>query len=230
MATVLEIVQGVAPRMGIPSPTSLLANASATERELLSVVNEVAKRIARAHDWRVLKTEATNTGDGTTTNYALPSDYWRFPKDAQVWSTRWQHPLRHIDPEEDLRFDVRNFDVVIGTWTLLGGDIKFRPALAAGEDARWLYISKNIVRPNMGDDKEGFTADDDTFLLDDRLLGLSLIAEWRQMKGFDYAEDLAAAQEALSQLISEDKGPRVITQSSRKTPLGKIAYPLSIIP
>lgn len=229
MATVLDVVQGVAPRMGISTPSQLFTSTADTDRELASVVNEVALRIARAHDWRILKTRAINTGTGVTTDYALPADYWRMPKDAQVWSSRWQRPLRQIDPEEDLRLDVRNFDVVIGTWHLIGGNISFRPALASGENAEWLYISNSIATNPADGLKSSLTKDDDEFRLDDRLLGLALIAEWRQVKGFDYAEDLAAAQDALAQLVSDDKGARVISQASRRHVHGKMSYPWSII-
>jgi hypothetical protein len=46
----------------------------------------------------------------------------------------------------------------------------------------------------------------------------------------EYAEDMATAEEALSQAIEKDKGARIITQSSRRNVRAKVAYPWSIAP
>ena len=230
MATVLEIVQSVTPRMGIDTPTVLFSSTDRTEQELASTLNEVAQRIGRAHDWRALKTRIDYTGDGTTAAFALPDDYGRMPKDGQVWSSRLQQPLVAIDAEENLGHEVRDFETLTGTWHLAGPSMQFNPVLADSERASWLYVSRNVGATAASAPIATFTADTDTFVLDDRLLGLALLAEWRQIKGLDYAEDLAAAEVALSELISEDKGARIVRQASRRRLDGRMSYPWAITP
>lgn len=228
--TALEIVQSAAPRIGIDEPSVLFSSTDRRDIEMRAVLNECAVRIGRAHDWEVLKTLETHAGDGSTAAYNLPSDYWRMPKDSQIWSTRWQRPMVHISNEDWLRLDIRDYDLVVGNWTLFGGQIQYRPALAADENTQWFYVSENVVSPETGANKARFTADDDTFRLDDRVLELELIWQWREQKGMEYAEDMKTASDALGQAIDKDKGSRVITQSSRRNVRAEVAYPWSIEP
>lgn len=226
--SVLALAKSAAARIGIDQPEVLFTSTGRTEIELREVIQEAAERILRSHDWQVLKTRHDVDGDGTTTDFALPSDYLRMPKDAQVWSTRWQRPLLTVGPEEDLRLQVREYDLVSGVWSLFGGNIRFRPALASDEDAYFLYISNSVVAPASGSNKARFSADDDTFRLDDRLLELQAIWEWKNRKGLPYDEDMRSAELALAQAISDDKGARVLTQSSRRNVQAKISYPWNL--
>lgn len=226
--TVLEVVQAAAPKLGIAVPDNLFAATDRTEVELRSVLNEAAARIVRAHDWNALKTLETNTGDGVTEGFDLPIDYIRMPKDGQIWSSRWQRPLTLVSSDDWLRLEIREYDMIVGTYLLLGGQIKFKPVLASDETAKWYYVSGNYATAAGGSNKSAFSADDDTFRLDDRLLELMLIFEYRNRKGLDYAEDMAAAEIALSQLISEDRGARIVTQSSRANVRGKVSYPWNV--
>lgn len=223
--TVLEVVQDAAPKMAIDVPSLLFGSTARTDIEVRSLVNELAERIARAHDWSYLKTTKTFTGDGSTTNFALPSDYLRMPKDAQMWSTRWQRPLSWVTPETQLQLSIRSYDLVTGTWAIQGGEVIFSPALASTESAKCLYISSAVFQPASGSNIARATADTDTFLLGDRLLGLMLVWEWRMRKGLSYAEDMRTAEDALAQAISDDKGARMLTQASRHNIRANVAYP-----
>lgn len=228
--TILQIAQDAAPKMGVDVPDALVGSTDETEVEILSLAQELAERIARAHDWSLLKTLVTHAGNGSQTGFDLPSDYLRMPKEGQVWSTRWQRPLLHISPEEALRLDIRNYDLVTGTWTIIGGQVVYAPALDSGESAKFYYISNAVVAPSTGSNKARFTADTDTFRLGDRLMELHLIAEWRNRKGLDYGEDMVNADTALSQAISDDRGARIVTQMSRRNVRANIAWPWEITP
>lgn len=228
--TALSIVQDAALKLGVKQPTALFGVTGRTETELREALIEAADKIVFAHDWAKLKTIATHTGDGTTTAFAEPTGYLRMPKDAQVWSTKWQEPLTKIEPERWLSLDVRAFDVVTGTWSLFGGNFNYKPALSSDETARFWYVSNTAVAPASGANKAQFTADDDTFRLDDRVLELTLVWLFRTQKGMDYAEDMQAAEMALSRAIERDKGARILAQPSRQSYDAKIAYPQAITP
>lgn len=228
MTTVLEVAQDVALRIGISVPDAVFTATSRTELELQEALQEARETIVRAHDWQALKTQATSSGDGSTTDFSLPSDYLRMPKDAQVWSTRWDRPLIQVSPEDDLRLAVREYDLVQGAWTLIGGKMRFRPALATGEDAYYLYISNASITASDATTKSAFTLDDDEFRLDSRLLKLATIWEWKFRKGLPYAEDMQVANIALGQAISDDKGARLLTQSSRNNIRAQPSYPWNL--
>ena len=102
--------------------------------------------------------------------------------------------------------------------------------MATGEDAKYWYVSNKVVKDTGGTTKARFTADTDTFRLDDRMFELTLIWHWRESKGLDYAEDMVNAETAISQQISRDKGARIMTQTSRRNVRAQIAYPWQITP
>lgn len=228
--TALQLCQDAALKIGQEPPTELFSSTDRTAQELRRALIEAANNIVRTHDWQVLKRLHTHTGDGTTTEFAFPSDYLRMPKDAQVWSTRWEHPLLAITPEDWLHLDVREYDTIMGAWTIYGGNFVYRPALAADESAKFFYVSANCVADSGGAPKPEFTADSDTFRLDDRVLELVLIWVWRAQKSLDYAEEQATAEIALARAIEADKGARILVQQSRRNNRAKIAYPWTITP
>lgn len=228
--TALSIVQDAAAKLGVAQPTVLFGSTDRTAIELREALIEAADKIMHAHDWQLLRVIQTNIGDGTTTDFSLPPDFLRMPKDAEMWSTKWTRGLTRITPEEWLQLDVHSFDVVTGVWTIFGGDFVYRPALDADETAKFWYISNKCCAENDGTAKAVFTADDDTFRLDDRVLELVLVWLFRTQKGLDYAEDMASAEIALARMIERDKGARIITQASRRNVHASLAYPTSIVP
>lgn len=228
--TVLEIVQDASAQTGIERPALLFGSDSRTDQEVRACLIEAADKIVRAHDWQALLRLDTDTGDGTTTEFALPSDFLRMPKDGRIWSSRWEWPLQRVTPEDWLQLDIKAYNLVTGVYTIYGGNLVYKPALVTGETAKYWYVSRNKCADTGGTPKETFTADTDTFRLDDRLLELVFIWTFRQMKGFDYAEDLATAEVALARAISDDKGARIITQASRTGSRIPVAYPLTVTP
>lgn len=223
--TALSIVQDAATKLGVAQPSVLFGSTDRTAIELREALIEAADKVLHAHAWQRLLTIQTNIGDGTTTDFSLPPDYLRMPKNAEMWSSRLQAPLAHISPEDWLRLDVRDYEVSIGVWTIFGGDIVYKPALASTETTRFWYISNKVVANDTSGTKAQFTADDDTFLLDDRVLELVLVWQFRTQKGLDYAEDMATAEIALARMIERDKGARILTQTSRRSVCGKLAWP-----
>jgi hypothetical protein len=97
-----------------------------------------------------------------------------------------------------------------GYWIILENQMNFLPTVSVGNDARYYYVSNQWARSASGSPKALFDRDDDTFVLDDRLLTLALIWRWKSMKGLDYAEDIKNSDIALSQAMSRDKGSRTI--------------------
>ena len=228
--SILDIIRDVATKIGLEQPAQVYGASDRTAIELGEAAIEAADKIARAHDWQALHVLESHQGDGTTTEFATPSDMERMPKDAQIQSTRWEFPLVHISPDEWLHFDVRNYTTTVGMWTLYGGNFVYLPALADGETAKFWYITNQCVINEAGAEKQRFTADSDIFRLDDRVLELVMIWVWRAQKGLDYAEDMHNAEIALARKISDDRGARIITQQTRRSTSVPVAYPLTITP
>lgn len=228
--SVLAVAQDVCREVGLAVPSAVMSSTDREYVELARMVNKQAKAIARSHYWELLKTVATITGDGATEAHALPSDYDRMLQTSELWSSSLEAPLTHIaDANRWLGLDVQSFDFVVNAWTKYGGQIHIKPALASAVTAQYFYQSNLIFSPNSGSNIAVSTADDDTFRLDDELLTLAMIWQWRENKGLPYAEDLANYERRLAKLIKDDKGARILRIGRQRMPTDiETAYPQTI--
>lgn len=216
----LSIVQDASLRIGVAYPDELFAGTSRVLRQLRSVLNDAARMIAfdAGHDWTALKTVATLTGNGTDLAFNLPADYRRMLKKATVWpSDNPYAPMVHYtDTDEWLGMLSQAFPPLSGGWTLIGDQMHIRQGgstspLASGVTASFYYLSSYFARSDVGTAQAAFSADDDTFRLDERLLMLALIYRWKQVQGQDYAEEMADYQTALAERIGADKGSNIFS-------------------
>lgn len=230
--SVLTAIEKTCAVVGLDIPTAVFSSSDREHRELAALANEMAARIAKAHEWQALNALATYTGDGSTEDFDLPSDYDRMLKKAQVWSSALSTPLSPLsDRDKWLGFEVQNFDFVINSWILYGGQLHIKPALGAGVTAKHWYQSKQYAASSEAVLKDSFTADADRFRLDERLLSLGMIWQWRANKSLPYAQDQDAYEDLLQKLASDDKGARAIRVGAPRLPADvRQAYPLNINP
>jgi hypothetical protein len=230
--TVLSAVVEASKFIGVDVPEVLFASTERENIELASLAQEMAERIANGHDWNVLARVHTITGDGSTTAFDLPSDYDRMLVKSQVWSSSLETPLSPVsDLDRWLELEVQSFDFVINAWTIYGGQMHIKPALATGVTAKFYYISDLIATPAIGANKAVFDTDTDTFRLDERLLKLGIIWRWKEAKGQPYAEWMADYEELKERLVSRDRGSKMIRVGKVRLP-GDVthAYPQAITP
>jgi hypothetical protein len=213
--TVLQVVRDVCAVVGVTLPQSLFANINSTRtmQEMLANANEMAQRIAYdTREWQVLRKTVTLAGDGAATAFNLPADYKRMLLTTGLWrSDNTQQPMRFIvDPDEWLRRRNAVETDAWGEWTILGGQLHIFPAMGAGTTAMFVYHDKNCVALASGGYGDRWMGDDDTFRLDERLLKLGMIFNWKQLKGSPYAEDLGTYSDALSNVMGRDQPAPII--------------------
>lgn len=209
--TVLTACSDASKLMGFGAMSAVFTSADPFAAELSAIANEAAQDIGKAHDWHKLLVLNAQAGDGSATAFDLPSDYDRMPVKAAVFLTSTTRPMTRID-DLDVWMDHRlqSLGDPLGEWMLLGGQINIYPAMPSGVSAKFYYISNQVAADSGGTAKAAFTADSDVFRLPERLLKLALIWRWRQMKGYDYAEDLQSYEVALAREIKNDKGSRIV--------------------
>ena len=225
--TILSVLQEAAPFIGLEVPDSVIASTVREHVELRAVANDVSDRIAKAFAWQVFKRIATLTGDGTTEDFSLPSDYDWMPDTNDIYSSDNDRPLCKVD-NENIWLDhlEREFAPVPGEWIIYGGQLHIRSALGTGITARFFYQSNLVVAPASGSNKTSFTLDTDTFRLSERLLKLGVIYRWKQIKGLAYAEELSDFEDLKEKLIARDKGATMLAQGAGRLRRGAtIAYP-----
>lgn len=232
--TILAVCQQVAPVIGLRIPQGVMASTAREHIELAALANEMAARIAfdSGHDWSKLKRIATLTGDGVKEAFDFPPDYRRMLKKARVWPSSSPYAtLTHVpDSDEWLGMQVQNFQQVVGSWTIIGEQIHIKPVVDAGQTAKFFYIHNQIVKKSDGTPQTGFMADEDVFVLDERVLKLGMIWQWKANKGQQYSEDLSNYEDALSEQAGNDKGSNPIVVGKQRMPSADLAFPWVITP
>lgn len=216
--TILAAMQSAALRLAGHRPSAFFGGSGTLETELSDLVNEVAADIAKYQDWQSLVRVGTVTGDGDTSDFALPDDYDRMlvnteVRDLQSWF--WGYGA-YLDINAFLLAEARGFQPFPGGWIIYGDRLRLSPAPAAAQVATFPYITKNWAVDASTTPKAAFTADTDTFALPERLLTLGLIWRWRENKRLDGAGDQEAFVKALDEYAAKDKGARIIRHNSRR--------------
>jgi hypothetical protein len=169
---------------------------------------------------------------GATTQFALPANYSGMLRDTHMWSSRIQTSYQHIlSTDEWLMMEVQNYTSAVGRWTIIGEDLTFAPAPSSGETVKYYYRSKYFARDNAANPIAAFASDDNTFRLDEHLLTLGMIWQWRANKGLSYAEDMQNYEEYKERLIASDKGARIIHVGTVRMPVDtEVALPITVSP
>ena len=229
--TLLSVVRDVCAVVGVQQPTSVTSNlvANRTMQEMLALANEMAQRISYdTRDWTIFRKVQTYPGDGVAAGFNLPANYKRMLLTANVWrSTSTQQPLRFIpDTDEWLNRRAANIsDAPFGEWTMLGGQMLIAPVLATGTSVYFPYLEKNCVNLTSGGYGDSFMADTDSFRLDERLLKLGMIWQWKQNKGTSYAEDMGTYTDALAMAMGHDRPAPIIVGRHPISANARVAYP-----
>ena len=199
-------------------------SSSAQECVLMAdLVHEAATDIAKSHDWRAL----TKIHDlpGGAASYPLPADYDRMLADGEVddpAAILWSYePIQTVNEWMRLTSGA-GIAVSPGGWIILGGEMQFYPTPSA--PASFPYVSSQWARTESGNPRDHFESDDDTFVLSERLLTLSLIWRYKEASGLEYAEDQENYSLALGQEQGRDRGAYML-RSPRSGSVGaRMAY------
>lgn len=231
--TVLSAMQSAAIRLIGRKPTVFFGatDADKFETEIVDLVNEVAADIAESHDWQALTKVHTITGDGALSAFPLPNDYDRmllvsdmFDPDSWAWNY-----IHYTNVSEWLRDKARGLVGIPGAWIMLENNFNFFPVPATGAEAEFPYISNKYARSAGNVAKAAFSADDDSFILSEKLVTLGLIWRYRSQKGLGYSEDMQNYELELSKQQARDGGSRVIRKGlPRVNGNVRIAWPWSL--
>lgn len=220
--TVFSAISSAMIRTVGEKPRAAYSEQRGTAMEMAELANDVARDIIAGHQWSVLLETATL--DGTADGVDLPADYDRMPiggyLDHGNLSMQEYEPVSSLSVWNDLRDDT--YPVGGGRWMIHGGKLHVMPAAALS----MAYLSRNYAVDDSGALKAEFTADTDSFRLDERLLVLGLVWRWKAQKGLAYAEDMQTYEVALSQAQTRDGGSRIITRGGRRCLPLNVAPPL----
>lgn len=213
---ILDAMQAASMALVGERPAVFFDASDQFEQEIAALVNFAGREIARSHDWQALTKIATFTGDGVQEEFDKPADYDRMllVSDIQQNDASWWWGYRHIlDINEFLHLKNRGWGPFPGGWIMYGDKFHFSPAPGASQGATFPYISRNFAVDQNGVDKPQFTADTDTFKIDEYLLSLWLIWRWREQKKLDYTGDEENFVKAFDEVSAKDAGSKVIRRN-----------------
>lgn len=224
--TILSAMQSAALVLVGRKPAGFFASTDKFEVEIADLINEVAEDVARYQDWQALQTTAAITGNGVTAAFSLPTDYARMLVNTDVRSSMfplWNY-ARYDNINDFLHDQAVGYRAAPGGWIITGGQIKFNPPPTGVSS--YPYITRNWAIDSDGSRKAAFDADDDSFVLPERLLKLGLIWRWRENKKLDASGDQEAFTKALDEYAVSDGGSRVYRYNGRSSfPGTRLAYP-----
>lgn len=155
--------------------------------------------------------QASGTGTGAVvlaqTAYDLPFDFERITNRTQ-WqkSKHWEA----LGPEDAQQWQwLKSGYISTGPrvrWRILDNQFQMWPPMNTQEYIGWEYKSKGWVRSPTGVVQNSFTADNDTSVLDDRLIVLSTKLKYFQIKSFDTTALQQDYSRYLSVCKAQDKG------------------------
>jgi hypothetical protein len=232
--SLLTVVKDVCAAVGVAMPTSVFSgiNTNRTQQELLALANETAQRIAYdTREWTNLYQITTLIGDGVTgvsmIGFPLPVDYKRMLLSTNVWrSTSTMRPMMFIADIE--QWNQRRSQGVAnsnGEWILANNEMFIAPVMAVGVTAHFVYLNKNCIALSSGGVGDTFTNDADRFRIDERLLKLGMIWQWKALKGSPYAEDMATFMDALTRATGADKPSPILVDRLPSSVMTAYPYP-----
>jgi hypothetical protein len=153
--SVLTVIQDLTDTLGLKAPTTIIGNADRTVKQFLALAHETGEELVSKVDWPELIRSHTITLAGSTTGYALPTDY-----DRQIPRTHWDqsNDWEIIGPISQQELQWRT-EGVGGTNTtkrrfyvegITSTQFQVYPtpvAAEAGETLVFKYMTKSYVKP-----------------------------------------------------------------------------------
>jgi hypothetical protein len=215
--TMLSVIQTFCERAGLPSP-SFVAGATNTQiTQLQALLNECLEDICDRWSWEGLVKEATFTtvaaedqgairtlapsGFLSVLNETIYNRTLRLPVYGPLAAEKWQALKALPNSGPFYKYRIR------------GGRLLFNPTAVAGHLCAFEYKSSYAVLSSTSVEKSYATADDDTFVFEERLLQAALRWKWRSEKGLDYAEEFRRYEEMGANMAGRDGTKPVLSQA-----------------
>lgn len=221
--SLLTVVQITCKLCGIsPIPTAAYTSTDVNVQQIVALSEQVGHELMERYDWRNLKIEAEVIGDGSTTLYALPSDWKRMcPSSTSQTSPLVSLSRPTIPIEGPVNDEVLNarkalpLATVFPVWRLIGGSMEIWPALMNGEIVKFWYFSSAWTINAAGTTRsQGWTADTDLSLIDENTITLGTVYKWKQAKGLDYGEAMRSFELAAIRNSAQEDNVRVVRTSA----------------
>lgn len=187
--TLQEILDNVLLESGMGTETAYATNSDDAVKRLVALANRSADYLSSCHPWQALRKTYSFTLS-TDTQYPLPTDFRELIPDT-TYADSYYDPV-------DMRTDpgvwryIKTNGISTGPryrMRILGGLIEVNEP-NSGDSISFEYLSNQAVADSGGTRKQRFTADTDTFVLDDDLLTADTLWRHARLVGLPQWQDL----------------------------------------
>lgn len=235
MTTVAEVMNDVALECAMSLPVSWVASTTRrTYAEMLSILRITVRELLDRVDWPdPITVDYTITGDGVTTEHALPAAFRRltFDEVAMYETTTlrracipvtsngaWTH-LEQIGSTAGERF-----------YRLAGDEssgftVEFYRPLDTGDEVIVSYVSNNWLKIGSTDGSE-WTDDEATLLLPSELVRIGCVWRFKKRKGFPFQADLNEYEGKLARLANQRRRRQVISYGESSDEMKPMRVPV----
>lgn len=216
--SILSTLQLAMPICGLPQPAQAVSSTDPTVIKFVALAQDIGDELRERFFWRNLNIAGQITGDGTTTLFALPSDWALFSPGQRLFSSLYP-TLPIYGPVTNEQLAQMKSSPSFPTrpvWRIIGGTLEIWPALGTGEVVTFNYYSTNWVSNSVGLVRQpSFVLDSDFSMIDEIVLRRGLIWRWKQSKGLDYAEDFRSYQMSLDRAAGREDAERIVNMAAR---------------
>lgn len=207
----LDIIQRFARAVGFSVPSAAVANQAEDVQQIVELLNQEGRALAKRADWQALKFEASFTAVATESQGTLATIIGATQQLSKVindtiWDRTQQVPIP--GPVSSQRWQMKKALVMTGPYSsyrLRGDSLYFYPAPTAGHSCYFEYQSKCWCTDVTGVTfRTNLAADTDVMLLDDEAMLAGLEWRWLRKKGLSYAEEFASYEALVADLIGSD--------------------------
>lgn len=215
--SILSTLQIAMPLCGVAQPAQAVSSTDPTVIKFVAMAQDLGDELRERFFWRNLNIAGLIVGDGTTTLFALPSDWAELSPGQEFFSSVNTGPPLYgpVTNEKLAQMKASPSYPTRPVWRIIGGTIEFWPALGAGENVTFNYYSTNWVSNAAGTVRQpGFLLDSDFSMIDEIVLRRGLIYMWKESKGLDYSTALNRYAASLDRAAGREDAERIIATSS----------------
>ena len=211
----LEVVQYVCRRSGVPVPTNVTGSTDPQVLQMMALLEEEGNDLSSRGAWQGITFEASHTTVATEDQGAIAtiaSNGFRYIKNQTIWDRTNKLPV--IGPLDGQEWQSLKALTATGPryqFRIRGGKLLVNPTPTAGYNWRFEYVSQNWILGADGTTyKQYFTLNTDTILLPETLVTMGLRWRWKKEKGLEYAEDFRTYEMEVKDALGRDGGKRVL--------------------
>lgn len=212
--TFLQLIQQAANEIGIPEPSQIIGEQDEQSKQLLALAQREGKDFSvlanKNGGWQALHSEYTFTTVASQQDYAMPSDFEYFVQ-RTFWDNSYKWEL--LGPITAQEKQILKYGVIASgprrKFYIRDNRMYLEPIpTVSGDVIAYDYFSNGWCKDSLGNVQTRWTADTDTYRLDEDCFVQGIKWRFLRAKGLDYSQEKADYDADCQRVMARDGGSR----------------------